>query len=335
LPGRRGTQWCDAGVLRLLRRRCLAKLRKEAEPVPAAALARFLPAWQQAGQPLAGPGAAPASRPGRAARRPLAGPDQVYEAIDQLAGAAVPASALEALVLPGRVPGYQPAILDELTSAGEVVWAGAGGLPGGDGWLVLAPAHVAPLLLPPPAEITMTPVHDALLAALDGGGALFFRMLADRVTSLLVAQEHTSPSDFEVAAAIWDLVWAGYLTNDTLAPLRTVLSTGGSPSTGAQRGRGAAGPRRGGRGGTAAEQLAAAAAGASGGTRPGGNGSGGNGSGGNGSGGNGSGSPGTGIAPGGAAYPAIGATSDANLGRLRAGGSAMIGRAASRRHGHG
>jgi ATP-dependent Lhr-like helicase len=246
LPGRRGTQWCDTGVLRLLRRRCLAKLRKEAEPVPAAALGRFLPAWQQAGQPLGGPGAVPGSRGGR---RAPAGPDQVYEAIDQLAGAAVPASALETLILPGRVPGYQPAMLDELTAAGEIVWSGAGGLPGGDGWLVLAPADTAPLLLPAPGEITLTPLHQAVLAALDGGGGMFFRMLADRAISLLPEPERgggppappgpahrgqgvlpeperAAASDAALAAAIWDLVWAGRLSNDTLAALRTVLSTG-------------------------------------------------------------------------------------------------------------
>jgi ATP-dependent Lhr-like helicase len=211
LAGGRGQEWCDAEVLRLLRRRCLARLRSEAEPVPAQALARFLPAWQNA---------AHAARQDRARssiaqRRP--GPDAVYDVIDQLAGAAIPASALESLVLPGRVPGYSPGLLDELTAAGEVVWAGAGGLPGGDGWVVLVPAETATLLLPDPGEITMTPLHEALLAALDGGGALFFRALADRA----------GPApDQAVAAAIWDLVWAGRLTNDTLAPLRTVLGTG-------------------------------------------------------------------------------------------------------------
>ncbi len=116
-----------------------------------------------------------AAGPGRA------GADAVYDVVDQLAGAAIPASALETLVLPGRVPGYSPALLDELTAAGEIVWSGAGGLPGGDGWLVLAPADAAPLLLPEPGEITTTPLHEAVLAALAGGGALFFRTLADRV----------------------------------------------------------------------------------------------------------------------------------------------------------
>ena len=109
----------------------------------------------------------------------------VLEVVERLAGVPVPASALETLVLPGRVPGYSPALLDELTSAGEIVWSGAGALPGGDGWLVLAPADGAPLLLPEPGEVSMTPVHSAVLEVLSGGGALFFRMLSDRVAGLL------------------------------------------------------------------------------------------------------------------------------------------------------
>ena len=83
-----------------------------------------------------GGGRSDRQRPGRGWR--VAKPDAVYDAVEQLAGAPVPASALETLTLPGRVPGYQSALLDELTAAGEIVWAGAGGLPGGDGWLVLA-----------------------------------------------------------------------------------------------------------------------------------------------------------------------------------------------------
>jgi ATP-dependent Lhr-like helicase len=222
LAGRRGTEWCDAEVLRLLRRRCLAQLRKEAEPVPPQVLGRFLPAWHGI-----------ASSGSRTRRRADAG--VVLEAVERLAGAAVPASALETLVLPGRVPGYTPAMLDELTAAGEVVWAGAGTVGSGDGWLVLAPAESAPLLLAEPGELTVTPLHDAVLAALDGGGGLFFRMLSDRVAPILGGHP---PEDGELAAAVWDLVWAGRLTNDTLAPLR-VLTAGG----GAQR-RAPAAPRR-------------------------------------------------------------------------------------------
>ena len=209
LAGARGTQWCDSGVLRMLRRRCLARLRKEAEPVPPAVLGRFLPAWHGIGS-------------GRSRRADAAA---VLEAIERLAGAPVPASALETLVLPGRVPGYSPALLDELTAAGEVVWAGAGSVGSGDGWLVLAPAESAPLLLPEPAELTMTPLHGALLTALAGGGGMFFRMLSDRVAAVL---DGHPADDGDLVAALWDLAWAGLVTNDTLAPLRVVTS-GGTP----------------------------------------------------------------------------------------------------------
>ncbi len=217
-----GIQWCEVGVLRLLRRRCLAKLRKEVEPAPPSAYAAFLPAWQRADR-------AAARSPGTGVARPRpARADAVYEVIDQLAGAAIPASALETLVLPGRVPGYSPALLDELTAAGEIVWAGAGALPGSDGWIIMAPAAAAPLLLPEPVDITTTPVHEAVLGALAGGGALFFRNITERIQAAIAAQEGkpVTVSDRDVASAIWDLVWSGRLTNDTLAPLRTVLGAG-------------------------------------------------------------------------------------------------------------
>ena len=231
LPHGRGTEWCDAEVLRLLRRRCLARLRKEVEPAPPVALARLLPAWQGVRPIEAATGRGPGGYPARS-RVPasMTGPGAVLDALDQLAGAFVPASALETVVLPGRVPGYSPAMLDELTTAGEVVWTGAGGLPGGDGWLVLAPAEAASLLFPEPSEITMTPLHEAILTVLADGGAVFFRMLHERVTAHLAAADGIAkaPSDTDVAAAIWDLLWAGLLTNDTLGPLRTVLG-GGQP----------------------------------------------------------------------------------------------------------
>ncbi|WP_049577185.1 DEAD/DEAH box helicase, partial [Nonomuraea sp. SBT364] len=164
-PGGRGEEWCDAGVLRTLRRRSLARLRKEVEPVAAETLARFLPAWHGI---TGSRGGAPYESGGRAM-------DSLVRAVELLQGAAVPASALETLVLPSRVPGYHPALLDELTSSGEVMWVGQGSLPGGDGWVSLYFADTAPLLLAEPAEITMTPVHEQVLETLGGGGALFFR----------------------------------------------------------------------------------------------------------------------------------------------------------------
>ncbi len=225
LPGGRGTEWCDVEVLRMLRRRCLARLRKEAEPAPPVALARLLPAWQGV-KPIEPEGRGPGGR-----RRPRgpSGPGAVLDVVDQLAGTPIAASALETLVLPGRIPGYSPTMLDELTTAGEVLWTGAGGLPGGDGWLVLASAESAPLLFPAPSEITMTPVHEAVLDALADGGAVFFRMLHERVSARLAGDPGMTkaPPDSDVATAIWDLTWAGLLTNDTLGPLRTVLGSGG------------------------------------------------------------------------------------------------------------
>ncbi|NES12804.1 MULTISPECIES: DEAD/DEAH box helicase [unclassified Micromonospora] len=200
-PDSVGTQWCDAEVLRLLRRRSLAALRREIEPVPPRALASFLPRWQQVGSSARGVEALAAT-------------------VEQLQGAAVPASALERLVLPARVADYSPAQLDELCASGEVVWAGAGAISGGDGWVTLAYADVAPLLLPPPDEaLALTPLHEAVLDALGDGQALFFRSLSDRMGST---------DDTPLTVAIWDLVWAGHLTNDTLAPLRAALGGGGA-----------------------------------------------------------------------------------------------------------
>ncbi|MFD9941579.1 ATP-dependent helicase [Nonomuraea sp. NPDC059023] len=208
-PGGRGEEWCDSGVLRMLRRRSLARLRKEVEPVSPETLARFLPAWHGITSPSPD-GAREGGGPARAM-------DALVGALDQLQGAAVPASALETLVLPARVPGYSPALLDELTAAGEVIWAGQGSLPGGDGWISLYFADTAPLLMPEPAEITLTPLHEQILGALGGGGALFFRGLSDQMGSL---------DDGALAAALWDLVWAGRVSGDTLAPMRAALGTG-------------------------------------------------------------------------------------------------------------
>ena len=204
-PGGVGLEWCDTDVLRSMRRRSLAKLRNEVEPAPPQALARFLPAWQGVGV-HAGHGL-----------------DGLVRAVDQLQGAAVPASMLESVVLPSRVTDYTPGLLDELTSAGEVLWCGRGALPGGDGWVSLHLADTAPLLMPPvDGDLAAGALHEQVLDALSGGGALFFRTIADR-TGIL--------DDRAVSDALWDLVWAGLVTNDTLAPLRSLLSGGGRRST--------------------------------------------------------------------------------------------------------
>src|SRR5690606_21111183 len=150
---------CDADVLRRIRRRSLAHLRAEVEAVPPAALGAYLPRWQY----VNGDSRSRAEGPGLAV------------VLDQLAGARVPASALEQLVLPARVAGYAPNQLDELTAAGEVLWSGAGSLPGVDGYLALVPAD-APELLPDPEPLPEgSAVHEALLEVLADGGGRFFR----------------------------------------------------------------------------------------------------------------------------------------------------------------
>ncbi|QWF20401.1 ATP-dependent helicase [Nocardioides sp. LMS-CY] len=203
-PAGSGTEWCDAEVLRRLRRRSLARLRQEIEPVEPDTLGRFLPAWQHV----------VTSRGG------LRGVDGVLSAVDQLAGCAIPASALEPLVLAGRVRDYEPAYLDELTASGEVVWAGHAPLPGADGWVSLHTADQAPLTLPEPAPFDHSELHQAVLDALAPGGAWFFRQLAESVGS---------SDDAALSAALWDLVWAGRISNDTLTPLRA-LTRGGTPA---------------------------------------------------------------------------------------------------------
>ena len=218
LPGGAGGEWCDAEVLRTLRRRSLAALRKEVEPVPVEALASFLPAWQQVG-----------SR--------LRGAEGVLRAVEQLQGAQVPASSLESLVLPARVQDYSPAMLDELCAAGEVLWRGHGPLPGSDGWVSLHLPDAAPLTMPEPdAAAVATPLHELLLAALAGGGAFFFRQLSDIVGAGADSDVVGSTDDDALVAALWDLVWSGHVSNDTLAPLRTLVGGG----RGAHRARRAA-----------------------------------------------------------------------------------------------
>ncbi|MDP9395494.1 MAG: ATP-dependent helicase [Actinomycetota bacterium] len=206
LPGGSGTEWCDAEVLRTLRRRSLAALRKEVEPVAPEALARFVPAWQHVGGTLRGA-------------------DGLVRVVEQLAGTVVPASALESVILPARVSGFTPALLDELTASGEVVWSGHGTIPGGDGWVSLHLTDTAPLTLPPPdPDVMSTPLHAAVLAALSQGGAYFFRQLSDAVGST---------DDDALVTTLWDLVWVGRVTNDTLTPLRALVGRSG----GSQRGR--------------------------------------------------------------------------------------------------
>ncbi|QZA06787.1 ATP-dependent helicase [Mycolicibacter heraklionensis] len=197
-PDSPGEQWCDTEVLRILRRRSLAALRAAIEPVSPAAYGRFLPAWQQIG----GAGAT--------------GVDGLAGVIEQLAGVALPASAVEPLIFGPRVRDYSPAMLDELLASGEVLWSGAGApagsAPATDGWISFHTADSAPLTLSPGAPVEFTEAHRMVLDALHGGGAFFFRQLCG------------DASEAALKAALWELIWAGWVTGDTFAPVRAVLA---------------------------------------------------------------------------------------------------------------
>ena len=218
-PGGAEREWCDPEVLRLLRRRSLARLRREVEPVDPAALARFLPEWHG----VAAVGAAPAPYRGTAALERLA------EVVDQLAGLPIPASVLERDILPARIPGYLPRLLDELGSLGEVAWVGRGSLGRDDGRIVLVrPGRelLRPVGPPDGATPLDEPRHNAIREHLGRLGASFYR-------ELYAAAKGNS--DREVLDALWDLVWAGEVTNDTFAPLRA-LRWKRTGSGGARRG---------------------------------------------------------------------------------------------------
>jgi len=255
-PGTDGArEFVDAEVLRLLRRRSLAALRAEVEPVPADALGRFLPAWngilptvvpRDTGRPANGFHGTGTYSSSRVPARSSGGVDALLRAVEQLAGAVLPASAVETLILPARVRGYTPAMLDELTSAGEVLWTGHGALGGDDGWVSLHLADSAALTMPLPNDEILGgdgdgdgdgdgvvgrvgaagnsngELHRALLGVLSRGGAFFFRALTDAVTEEMGSHR----SDDVLAEVLWDLVFAGLVSGDTLAPLRARLTGG-------------------------------------------------------------------------------------------------------------
>jgi ATP-dependent helicase Lhr and Lhr-like helicase len=205
-PGGSEREWCDPEVLRLLRRRSLARLRHEVEPVSPESLGRFLPAWH---------GIAPIDAAGPTLRGSIA-LERLAEVIDQLSGVPIPASVLEREILPARIPGYQPRLLDELGALGEVAWVGRGSLGRDDGRVVLyRPGREAlrPSGLPDGVERPSEPRHDAIRGHLAARGASFYRAI------------HTAAGggpDRDVLDALWDLVWAGEVTNDTFAPLRAL-----------------------------------------------------------------------------------------------------------------
>jgi ATP-dependent Lhr-like helicase len=229
-PGGSHTEFCDPDVLRRIRRRSIARLRHEIEPVAGDRFAAFLPRWQKV-----------TAAGSRSARR---GIDGCFEVVEQLAGTALPASTWLDAVFTARVDDFHPGMLDELTTSGDVVWWGQSALTGGDGVVGLAPTDRAPLLRPRPSDDDEgTPLQQSLLEALSGGGAYFFRDLVDRVSATEAAI-----TDAAVVEELWGLVWSGLVTNDSWSALRArAAGGGGTPSArgvpGGRRGRGSL-PRR-------------------------------------------------------------------------------------------
>ena len=197
-------EWCDDDVLRVLRRRTLAVLRREVEPVDATTLARFLPQWHGVGS----------------SRR---GPDALVDVLAQLQGAPLVVSSLESDVLPSRLGEYREADLDALCTAGDLVWVGAGAIGSNDGRVRFAFRDAAALLVPTSVsdEIPDDPAHRGILEHLSARGASFWDDL------VAACQQAGAPYDEPtVLSALWDLVWAGLVTNDSLAPLRAIASGG-------------------------------------------------------------------------------------------------------------
>ncbi len=197
LPGGTEREWCDAEVLRRVRRASLAHLRREVEPAARDRFARFLPSWQNVD----------------AHRSAGAGPDRLRDALVPLQGVAVTPKVWEEDVLPRRLGAYSPAWLDELCTSGEVVWIGAGSIGRNDGRVALYFREDVRLAGPPPANAKLEraegEVHDAIRERLAAGPSFWLDLLADL----------DNPAE-ELHIALWDLAWSGEVTNDAFAPLR-------------------------------------------------------------------------------------------------------------------
>ncbi|MCL2725082.1 MAG: DEAD/DEAH box helicase [Polyangiaceae bacterium] len=193
-------EYCDAEVLRALKHKTLAKLRQAIVPASASAFARFLMAWQNVTPRGAGV---------------LDHAIDLLQVIMQLEGCPLPASVLETEILPARIPGYRPHHLDMLLASGEVVWAGIESIGKNDGLVALYLADHEPLLAREPEDSDAPqagPLHDKLRELFTRRGALFFNEIVRALGAF--------PAD--VLAALWDLVWAGEVTNDTFEPLRSL-----------------------------------------------------------------------------------------------------------------
>jgi ATP-dependent Lhr-like helicase len=214
-PGGVHREWCDVEVLRTIRRKSLARLRKEVEPVEERVLARLLTRWQGVVQP----------------RRGL---DALLDVIENLQGAPLPASVLESEILPARVSGYRGTDLDTLIAAGEVTWVGFDAIGERDGRVGLYLAERLEALWPVVPGTVVREQGSAEASAerelriveyLKGHGASFFQQVHDGVGGGYPG---------ETLDAIWNLVWRGMLTNDSFHSLRAYCAR---PAASAKQGK--------------------------------------------------------------------------------------------------
>jgi ATP-dependent helicase Lhr and Lhr-like helicase len=191
-PGGSGREWCDPEVLQTIRRRSLAKLRKEVEPVDPPVLARLVTSWQ-------------------GTIRKRIGLDALLDVVENLQGAPLPASILESEILSARIEGYTPADFDALLAAGEVVWRGVEPLGERDGRVAMYLTDHLAHLWRPGQRAELSEREEAIAGYLKDHGASFFGAIHDAVGGGYPG---------ETVDALWDLVWKGVLTNDTLHALR-------------------------------------------------------------------------------------------------------------------
>ncbi len=195
--GEADAEWCDVEVLRRIKRRTLARLRGQVEPVDRATFARFLPAWH-------------------GIDKPRKGISRLEEALVQLEGMPLSYAELERSILPARVADFQPRMLDELGARGVLVWVGCGALGLSDGRVALFRRDRVSRLFEPDDAVALSPLAERMLAALRSRGACFFLELASGV------RREGEASQEQLIEALWDLVWAGRVTNDTFQPLRAL-----------------------------------------------------------------------------------------------------------------
>jgi len=212
-PGGIEEDWCDPEVLRRLKRRTLARLRDAVAPVEAATLGLFLPRWHELG----------CKREGL---------PRLREVVRQLEGLELSWSALCANILPSRVAGFNVDMLDMLAGTGQVVWVGRAPSGSKDGRIAMyLREHVSELLTSDDKELPAEPIHSRIINQLESRGASFLFELEDAVSR---QRPENGSQDF--TAALWDLVWAGQVTNDTFAPLRSLGMRAGRSSRNVRRG---------------------------------------------------------------------------------------------------